>query len=181
MVEAAGGSWAKPDEVLTDNERKTGLDDSTFSILILGYAVWTMIQGWTVYQQYLVWRWGHASRYWPQTPGRIAVSGTTVESSGHRLTLGVKVIYAYIVDGVTYNASRIRFGDRWFMSDSIARRIAAYYKPDKIVRVFHHPQKPRLAVLQPGIDKLTQTIETIGVVLSTGLWIWWTWMLIESL
>ena len=157
------------------------MEDDTFSALIVVYIVWTIFQGWIVYQHYLAWRWGRASRNWPQTPGRIAVSGTTVEGSRHRLKLGVKVIYAYVVDGVTYNASRIRFGNRWFMTDNVARRIAAYYKPDKIVKVFHHPENPRLAVLQPGIDNLTQTIEAIGVVFVTVFWVWLTWILLKSL
>ncbi|MGC9396200.1 MAG: DUF3592 domain-containing protein [Anaerolineae bacterium] len=157
------------------------MDDNTFSALILVYIIWTAFLGWIVYQQYLAWRWGRASQNWPQTTGRVAVSGTTIASSRRRLKLGVKVIYAYVVDGVTYNASRIRFGNRWFVTDNDARRIAAHYKPDKTVKVFHHPENPRLAVLQPGIDDLIQTIEAIGVVLAMLFWLWWTWIILRSL
>ena len=67
------------------------------------------------------------------------------------------------------------------MTDNVARRIAAHYKPDKIVKVFYHPKNPKLAVLQPGIDNLIQTIQTVGVVLATGFWVWFTWLLLNTL
>lgn len=104
-----------------------------------------------------------------------------IEGTWYQWKRNVRVIYAYVVDDVTYNASRLWFGNRWLMTNNEARRIAIHYKPDAIVRVFYHPKNPRLAVLRPGIDKLTQTIETIGVVLATGFWAWFTWLLVKSL
>ena len=134
---------------------------------------------WMLYNQYQVWRWGRVSRNWPKTTGRVIVSGTTFGNLKRLPKYGVKIVYAYTVDGVLYTSSRYMFGIRWGMDQYTARNIVARYQPEQIIKVHYHPERPRLAVLRPGIDGVEYVYGLIVNALVLGIWVVMLWAFLK--
>ena len=93
---------------------------------------------------------------WPQVNGQI-VSSELIGQGSELGLCGLDFQYSYEVQGQTYFADRIDFGEpvATFKRDIVLRQIQEKYKPDSSVTVYYDPDNPSNAVLerdvQPGI------------------------------
>ena len=108
----------------------------------------------TAYLLWLCWL-AYSSRRWPSVTGRITRSKVV---AGRRNSASYDVRYEYQVYGRPYTGERVRFGGAFNNNSSDARATMLTYPEGKIVTVWHHPQRPAIATLEPR--------------LSGFLWIW---------
>lgn len=93
-----------------------------------------------------------ASPNWPTTDGLVTES-RVVGIGGGRAGSGMRarVRYAYDVGGFRYNGRRITYlrerGDR---SEEHVRKQVKRYPVGSVVRVHYRPDRPNIAVLEPG-------------------------------
>ena len=111
------------------------------------------------------------SRSWPTVTGKITHSELTQEISQERdsddgrvretTMYGVKVAYSYSVGGQAFQGGRIYWSDGIKTNvEGPARKILAAYPLGKSVVVYHQPDKPDLALLEPFT---TKGVTMIGV------------------
>lgn len=98
-----------------------------------------------------------ASPRWPSTTGMIISSSVAEWQESSDTFYEPKVKYGYVVEGRGYSSKRLRFGD--FVPSlpgnlAEATEIAVRYRPGDPVRVYYHPNDPRLSVLEPGAGKI---------------------------
>jgi hypothetical protein len=93
---------------------------------------------------------GFQSRNWPSVEGTILqVSASTHVDEGH-LTYYSKVIYQYMVNKRIYRNDRVEIGAKSGGSQRLAQRWSERYSTGRNVAVYHHPQNPSEAVLEPN-------------------------------
>ena len=113
---------------------------------------------------------GLDSKNWPTTPGIVKGSGVDRHHRQDRTTHTASIVYEYHAGGTTHLGERRSFSD---FSSSSARRayqIAARYPPGSRVTVHHHPRKPELSVLEPGLTWTMFLPIAIGLIfLAVGL------------
>lgn len=124
------------------------------------------------YYQYQAWRWGRASWGWPKAKGRILLSEATFTGSKGS-PYSVKIKYEYTVADVQYTGSRYKFGLFSGTDKSMADRLTTRYKPGEFVWIYYHPERPRFAVLKPGISGLEYVA---GFVVCGFIWVFWAFM-----
>jgi hypothetical protein len=83
---------------------------------------------------------------WPTTTGRI-VQNMVVNTAGRFAPV---IAYSYAVGGRDYRRSRVRFGNYTNLSREEAERIAGRYPEGEPVAVRYDPDRPGMAVLEPG-------------------------------
>src|SRR5271156_1561150 len=83
-------------------------------VFLLGVAVRNFAKGW-------------ARRNWPRTQGCILRSFVLVGASDEGETLTPRVEYEYVVAGVTYRSTRLRFGEIGSWSRKQGERTIARY------------------------------------------------------
>lgn len=101
-----------------------------------------------------------ASRGWPSAPGEVVSSEVerNFETGPDRSdlpTYHARVVYRYCVDGRWYTGSRVWFGEYGSAIGGLAARVAARYPVGARVAVHYHPDRPGLAVLEPGLHGST--------------------------
>jgi hypothetical protein len=99
---------------------------------------------------------GLSSRNWPITEGKVVHSGIqasqTMDDDGDiSTTYGASIQYTYNVSGQEIQGTRRTFTDVRTNSARRAEQILASYPQDSSVTVYHHPDKPSLSVLEPGV------------------------------
>jgi hypothetical protein len=67
-------------------------------------------------------------------------------------TYGASIQYEYNVSGQEIQGTRRSFTDMRTNSVRRAEQILARYPQDSSVTVYHHPDKPSLSVLEPGVE-----------------------------
>ena len=100
---------------------------------------------------------------------------TTGSGPGARsVTYRPVVVYRYAVQGTTYEARRVSFGEYATSDIEDARTVVSRYPPGACVRVFHEPEQPSTAILEPGGGGLPWLYVAIGVpfVLAGGALAW---------
>lgn len=108
------------------------------------------------------------SQNWYPTEGQV------LKSSIEEVFLGygtmppflTKVKYSYVVEGKTYESTRIYWGDLlknalWWRNDNIL----AKYRRGTPVTVFYNPLRPQESVLQVGLHRSVMSFATFSVVL----------------
>lgn len=109
-------------------------------------------------------RHGVDSSQWPNVVGEV-ISAEARPVGGGRAggTWSIRVQYRYTVDEQAYTGSRIRF------TRSLNARLDAEvelamlrFQSGQPIRVYHHPQRHRISVLEPGSDRSGW----LGIVLS---------------
>ena len=114
------------------------------------------------------------SASWPDVPGVITKSRVSSGDQSH----APDVAYAYTVDGVAYEGDAIAPAFPVASStDDYARRRIALYPVGARVSVYHDPDAPATAVLEPGASKGTFVPLVFGLMFATfggflGL-LWW--------
>jgi len=99
---------------------------------------------------------GLNSRNWPITEGKVVHSGVQAHQSMDddgdiSTTYGASIQYAYNVSGQEIQGTRRSFTEMRTNSARRAEQILARYPQDSPVTVYHHPDKPSLSVLEPGV------------------------------
>jgi hypothetical protein len=100
---------------------------------------------------------GLNSRNWPITEGKVVHSGVqshqSMDDDGDiSTTYGASIQYEYNVSGQEIQGTRRSFTDMRTNSVRRAEQILARYPQDSSVTVYHHPDKPSLSVLEPGVE-----------------------------
>jgi hypothetical protein len=97
-------------------------------------------------------RWGKQSEWWPDTEGTVLTSRTRRQGGDvHSRQYLVDVRYEYEVGGQVYTSGRRTFGRKHITGWQSAHDVADEYPSGATVRVYYHPDNPKLAVLEPGI------------------------------
>jgi hypothetical protein len=99
---------------------------------------------------------GLNSRNWPITEGRVVHSGVQAHQSMDdegdiSTTYGASIEYAFNVSGQETQGTRRSFTEMRTNSARRAEQILARYPQGSSVTVYHHPDKPSLSVLEPGV------------------------------
>jgi hypothetical protein len=131
------------------------------SISALGFISLGML-AMALYTAYLAW-FASASRRWPTATGRMLYSA--IPGQG-RFPTATYVHYSYIVDGVTYESKRLRFGlfpprDQTAASAEL-RRLQGTGR----LRVYYDPKKPSRSCLLTGANDLTMAMPILLLVVA---------------
>jgi hypothetical protein len=130
-----------------------------------------------------IWR-GYQAQSWPTVPGTIVAAEVKTEYvSGDRGTDGDDtyiplITYAYKVDGRELRSTRRQWTDASETSPARAERVLANYPIGSTVSVYHHPARPELAVLDPGVSRNSFLLLFAGLIFAVaptfgfGLPIW---------
>ena len=123
---------------------------SLIIILTLGFGV-----GSQLYKSQKTLNLARKSCIWPQTSGRVFRSGVQSWKRKHRNgdradKFFAEIRYSYRVADHRFTGNRIWFGYRGSWSRGQAEKIAVCYPQSSDVMVFYDPEKPALAVLEPG-------------------------------
>lgn len=110
----------------------------------------------------------HASSQWPRIEGSVLES--KVEAREHRdgqMDFAARILYRYQVDGTTYTATRVRFGDEdtFGTIEAEAQSVVDRYPANTSVRVAYDPSDPGQAVLEPGAYRSSRVLRWSGFVL----------------
>ena len=112
-----------------------------------------------------------ASRSWPTTRGVVEQSRVeTIRSrrADRSKTYRPRVRYAYEVDGRSYSAERISFGDSAIGLRGPAARIADRYPGGSRVTVHYSPEQPAEAVLVTGLTLGSAGVPLVGLGVCLG-------------
>ncbi len=118
---------------------------------------------------------------WPAVEGTVVSSevqqesktsrsnGTTRRKTGTRTartktSYRAEVLYDYVVNGETYSANKVLFGQVGKGSPASARKIVNRYPAGKKVTVYYNPDEPEIAVLEPGATGGTYVLFGVGCV-----------------
>ena len=83
---------------------------------------------------------------WPQ------VEASLIDQTANNTGAIDSLVYSYQVHGVSYYASRIRFGDCQFSNS--AKELNSYLNSGKQLCAFYNPDNPSMACLLTGFHKL---------------------------
>jgi hypothetical protein len=113
---------------------------------------------------YITQKRGKASLKWPAARGRI-MDSRIVESRDTEsgTTISASISYAYIVGQTTYNSSRIGVGMQR-TGANFSSMMVQKYPAGAEAPVYYDPQKPSLAVLEPG-GKGTTFVLIVAIIL----------------
>lgn len=112
-----------------------------------------------------------ASSAWPSVQGEVTESKVETkvervkknERWQNRRTYWAKVHYSYSVDGAPYSGAKVSFGE-YGGKEKDARQIVKRFPKGKSVDVYYDPEKPEMAVLEPGATKASYLFLGIGLV-----------------
>jgi hypothetical protein len=122
-------------------------------------------------------RLANAARAWPRTSGQVLRSGVREIIVRSRTSTGIttyrmvrrytaQVVYAYSVDGVSYQAERLRIGESIVSSDTrAAERTVARYPAGSGVSVYYNPADPTDATLDPRTTWGTRVLWMVALLL----------------
>ncbi len=92
-----------------------------------------------------------ASTDWPTTEGKVISSEVESHKGGEGgTTYGAEVLYEYSVSRTTHSGNKVSFGDYSSSNPGHAREIVNKYPADETVTVHYNPERPEVAVLEPG-------------------------------
>ncbi len=126
------------------------------------------------------WRGQHqanAARAWPCTPGQVLQSGirevlvrrrVSTHTTTYRMAMRYEphIVYVYVVDGVHYQADRLRMGASIASSDTrAAERAVARYPTGSDVTVYYNPVDPADATLDPRTTWGTRILWMVALLL----------------
>lgn len=132
---------------------------------VLGWGFWRMrrasrSRAWPTVQGTLVSS-TTASREAPPLPSR---DGDAAASRPPRTLYRPEVAYTYTVGGRSYTGTQLGLDEVEVSSERHAQAHAARYVPGAPVTVFHDPEDPSRAVLEPGVGAASWAIPAVGAV-----------------
>ena len=106
------------------------------------------------------------SNEWPTTKGQIVDSSIEQHrKSGDNksTTYHANILYEFTVDGITYNGTRVAYGDFGRSTSAHARSIVGRYPVKKEVQIFYRENNPKVSILEPGIQKQAWLLPAFGL------------------
>ncbi len=109
-----------------------------------------------------------ASADWPTTQGVIVSSEVervrrNDPDRGWTTTFHARISYGYSVGGEPYTGDRVGIGDYGSNTNHRARSVVRRYPVGSHVTVYYDPDRPRIALLEPGVRPMAFVIPGIGV------------------
>jgi hypothetical protein len=120
-----------------------------------------------IYSAWQAW-YAFASCRWPAVPGRVLMAGVEV-ANGFPSGFWPRVRYQYIVNGITFESTRLRFGGGNPFSAADA---ASDLRPEILAcraSVYYDPHHPKRSCLIPGSNEFTLALPAIMFVLGFGI------------
>lgn len=96
-----------------------------------------------------------SSKKWPSVVGEIITSKIESSDEMEDTTFQAKIIYAYTVNNLPYQSSRIKIGIQWAMGRGEETDIKDFlnkYPPNQPVQVFYNPKNHEKAILERSLD-----------------------------
>lgn len=109
-----------------------------------------------------------ASTDWPTTQGVIVSSEVervrrNDPERGFTWTYHARISYGYSVGGEPYTGDRVGVGDYGSNTNHHARSVVRQYPVGSHVTVYYDPDRPQIALLEPGVRPMAFVIPGIGV------------------
>ncbi|MFC1452945.1 DUF3592 domain-containing protein [Verrucomicrobiota bacterium] len=112
------------------------------------------------------------STRWPKVRGRIESASVAARRAGSGAgrrshpsrSYGASIVYTYQVEGTTYTCDRVFFGNYRSDRPDHAEAQKARYPPGREVDVYYDPDRPEVAVLEPGPKFSTSVVMIVGIV-----------------
>jgi len=130
---------------------------SSLSLISLGLLVLAL------YTARLAW-FASASRRWPTAPGRMIYAG--MHPGQGNIPAHTYVHYSYVVDGITYESKRLRFGLFPSAAYPLALSELSVLQGKGRLRVYYDPKKPSRCCLLTGVNQLSVTLPFLLLILS---------------
>ena len=110
-----------------------------------------------------------ASAGWPSSPGQIISSSvesrrSTGDSGRSSTTYHAEIFYEFSVAEITFNGTRIAYGDYGSSSPSHARQIVNRYPKGTSVTVYYMPENPEECLLEPGLHAQAWMLPGLGLI-----------------
>ena len=113
------------------------------------------------------------SSAWPHCPGKVIESAVLAKAVGEETQYAHIIRYSYDVGGVGREGRRFDSADETH-SQRRAEALAARYSAGSRVEVFYDPDRPEMAVLEPGRVAAPYTgVGFTGVMLLLAAYLWW--------
>lgn len=108
-----------------------------------------------------------ASTEWPTTQGEILSSEVERvrrddHDRGPSTTFHARIRYGYSVGGEPYTGDRVGIGDYGTNTNHHARSVVRRYPVGSHVTVYYDPDRPRIALLEPGVRASAFIVPGIG-------------------
>lgn len=120
------------------------------------------------------WQRAKAAERWPTVEGTVVSAEISSRwnsgTDGSRRTRSYTpdITYRYVVLGDEYTGNRVMFAQYSSNTESDIRPILRRYPRGSTVTVYHHPRKPELSVLEPGLTLGNYLIPLFGIVWLLG-------------
>ena len=106
---------------------------------------------------------------WPSVQGFVMesrVESKTSKGSDNRQDTSyyAKVVYRYEIETAEYTCDTVSFGEHGTNKPDHAREIVKRYPKGKEVKVYYDPEKPKTAVLEPGVTWSSYLPLGLGIV-----------------
>jgi len=88
---------------------------------------------------------------WKTVKGEITYAGISSDCDDEGCTYKPVIEFMYMVRGKEYHSKRFAFGYVFSSFRFLAKMVYSRYKNLPIVTVYYHPNRPKSAVLMPGI------------------------------
>jgi hypothetical protein len=115
------------------------------------------------------------ARHWPQTAGKV-VESTVEEVRGESLpreSFAPRIRFTYYAGGKPRESRHFAF-HVWNGSRARAEATVARYSVGSVVTVYHHPDRPEQAVLEPEHAGLSVAVAALAALLFIGsVAAWW--------
>lgn len=113
-----------------------------------------------------------ASGSWPYVEGQIVESkirkihtSKQPKDNTSRRKYAPSITYRYVVDGQSYEANNLSYGEGPSNSESKVQKVVAKYPNGSSHRIYYKPSKPGTAVLEPGMKFQAWFLPVFGLVL----------------
>lgn len=109
---------------------------------------------------------GFSSKNWPSVQGKVVSSDIQIQrntSRGPNYTPAI--LFEYFINGTRYFSNKISFGGTSSRLISIQKTLIKYPTGSNVL-VYYNPQKPQIAVLEPGITFSTIIFLLVGIILT---------------
>ena len=101
---------------------------------------------------------------WPTTQGKITSSTIGVSTDEDGSTYHADINYQYVINDHWITADIVNFGEYGSDDPDHAGDIVDKYPVGKVVSVYYDPERPKTAVLEPGLTWSSYFILIMGII-----------------
>src|SRR3989344_4223740 len=107
---------------------------------------------------------GFSSKNWPSVQGKIISSDIQIHRNIRQgSNYSSAILFEYFINGTRYFSNRVSFGGTSSKLISI-QRVLVKYPIGTGVLVYYNPQKPQIAVIEPGVTFSTIIFTLVGII-----------------